>query len=639
MLNAFGSSSDMVSTSYGEEKTYSPETSSVTRLNRSKFSAWRIALRGSASIAAVSAILLLGVENAWAQDITTGMVDVASLGDVSDVRVLADGSVELTLADGSKVVVPGDDVLVSDGVVMVDATVLEGLGVDLAVGTAGVGLQVPLILGALGLAGAGVAVASSGGTDDVAPSFTSEPSASVSENVAAGTSVLDVVATDTDGDALTYFISGGADADLFEIDASTGALSFLASPDFETPGDAGGDNVYDIIVTASDGTNSADQAVAITVTDANDNSPVFTSGATASVEENTTLVVYTAAATDADAGTSLTYSLSGADAGLFTIDANTGEVSFINAPDFENPGDAGANNVYDIVVTASDGTNSTDQSVAITVTDANDNSPVFSSGATASVEENATSVVYTAAATDSDAGTTLTYSLSGTDASLFTIDADTGEVSFINAPDFENPGDAGGDNAYDIIVTASDGTNSTDQTVAITVTDINESSPVITSSATASVEENVTGVVYTAVATDADTAMSLTYSLSGTDASLFTIDADTGEVSFTSSPDFETPGDAGGDNVYDIIVTASDGTNSVDQSVAITVTDVNDNNPVFSSGATASAAENIATVVYTAAATDADAGTTLTYSLSGTCLLYTSPSPRDGLLSRMPSSA
>ena len=66
---------------------------------------------------------------------------------------------------------------------------------------------------------------------------------------------------------------------------------------------------------------------------------------------------------------------------------------------------------------------------------------------------------------------TLVYSLSGTDAALFTIDADTGEVSFIEAPDFEAPGDDGGDNVYDIIVTASDGTNSTNHNVAITVTD------------------------------------------------------------------------------------------------------------------------------------------------------------------------
>ena len=80
--------------------------------------------------------------------------------------------------------------------------------------------------------------------------------------------------------------------------------------------------------------------------------------------------------------------------------------------------------------------------------------PVFTSPATASVAENQTEA-YTATATDEDRGNTLTYSLSGTDAALFTLDPNTGVVSFVAAPDFEAPGDAGGDNVYDIIVTAS----------------------------------------------------------------------------------------------------------------------------------------------------------------------------------------
>ncbi len=168
-------------------------------------------------------------------------------------------------------------------------------------------------------------------------------------------------------------------------------------------------------------------------------------------------------------GDTLVYSLSGTDAALFTIDAATGEVSFIDAPDFEAPGDDGGDNVYDIIVTASDGTNSTDHNVAITVTNENDNIPVFTSPTTANAQENQT-VAYEAAATDAD-GDTLVYSLSGTDAALFTIDANTGEVSFMAAPDFEVPGDDGGDNVYDIIVTASDGTNSRNHNVAITVTD------------------------------------------------------------------------------------------------------------------------------------------------------------------------
>ena len=391
------------------------------------------------------------------------------------------------------------------------------------------------------------------------PVFTSPAAVSVAENQMAA---YEAAATDADGDPLVYSLSG-TDAALFTIDANTGEVSFIAAPDFEMPGDADGDNVYDIIVTAFDGTNRTDHNVAITVTD--DNIPIFTSPAAVSVAENQ-MTAYEAAATDAD-GDTLVYSLSGTDAALFTIDANRGEVSFIAAPDFEMPGDADGDNVYNITVTAFDGTNRTDRDVAITVTNENDNIPVFTSPSAVSVRENRMTA-YEAAATDAD-GDPLIYSLSGTDAALFTINANTGEVSFIAAPDFEMPGDADEDNVYDITVTASDGTNRTNHNVAITVTDNNI--PVFTSPAAASVAEGQSAV-YRATATDGDGDMPR-YSLSGTDAALFRIGSTTGEVRFRVAPDFERPGDADGDNVYDITITASDGTNSANHNVTITVTD------------------------------------------------------------------
>ena len=328
------------------------------------------------------------------------------------------------------------------------------------------------------------------------------------------------------------------------------------------------------------------------------NAPTFTSPATASVAENQ-VAAYEAAATDAD-GDPLRYSLSGTDAALFTIDANTGEVRFMAAPDFEAPGDDDRDNVHDITVTASDGDNSANHNVAITVTNENDNVPAFTSPATASVAENQASA-YGAAAADAD-GDPLRYSLSGTDAALFTIDANTGEVRFRAAPDFEAPGDDDRDNVHDITVTASDGDNSANHNVAITVTNENDNVPAFTSPATASVAENQASA-YAAAATDAD-GDPLVYSLSGTDAALFTIDANTGEVRFRAAPDFEMPGDADRDNVHDITVTASDGANSANHNVAITVTNENDNAPAFTSPATVSVAEN--QVAAYEAATDAD---------------------------------
>ena len=271
---------------------------------------------------------------------------------------------------------------------------------------------------------------------------------------------------------------------------ATGALAFVAAPDFESPADAGGNNVYDVTVQVSDGSNTDTQAIAVTVSDANDNAPVISSnggGASAavSVAENGTAVT-TVTASDADAGATLSYSIvGGADAARFAINAATGALSFVSAPDFESPADAGGNNVYDVTVQVSDGSNTDTQAIAVTVSDANDNAPVISSnggGASAavSVAENGTAVT-TVTASDADAGATLSYSIvGGADAARFAINAATGALSFVSAPDFESPADAGGNNVYDVTVQVSDGSNTDTQAIAVTVTDVNDNAPVIT---------------------------------------------------------------------------------------------------------------------------------------------------------------
>ena len=89
--------------------------------------------------------------------------------------------------------------------------------------------------------------------------------------------------------------------------------------------------------------------------------------AAASILENTTAVT-TVMATDPDTGQTLSYSISGgADAGKFTIGSSTGALSFITAPNFELPTDAGGNNVYDVTVQVSDGHGGIDtQAIAVT---------------------------------------------------------------------------------------------------------------------------------------------------------------------------------------------------------------------------------------------------------------------------------
>ncbi len=102
-----------------------------------------------------------------------------------------------------------------------------------------------------------------------APVITSAATATFAEN-ATGTVYI---ATGTDADAgttLSYALAG-TDAALFNINASSGVLTFKTAPNFEAPADAGVNNVYDITVTASDGVNtSAAKAVAITVTNVNE---------------------------------------------------------------------------------------------------------------------------------------------------------------------------------------------------------------------------------------------------------------------------------------------------------------------------------------------------------------------------------
>ena len=70
--------------------------------------------------------------------------------------------------------------------------------------------------------------------------------------------------------------------------------------------------------------------------------PLFTSGATISVDENNTATGYTAAATDAENNT-VTFSLSGGtDQAKFSIDTSSGVLSFQTAADFETPSDSAA---------------------------------------------------------------------------------------------------------------------------------------------------------------------------------------------------------------------------------------------------------------------------------------------------------
>ena len=98
--------------------------------------------------------------------------------------------------------------------------------------------------------------------------------------------------------------------------------------------------------------------------------------------------------------------------------------------------------------------------------------------------------------------------------------------------------------------------------------------PVFSSPSTATVAENTATDFYQATAADPNNDP-VSFTISGTDAARFTLSS-SGQLRFTSPPNFEAPTDANGDNVYQVVVTASDGRLTTDMALSITVGNVPD---------------------------------------------------------------
>ncbi|MEM5518889.1 hypothetical protein WNY37_18160 [Henriciella sp. AS95] len=134
-----------------------------------------------------------------------------------------------------------------------------GLGICLAV----------LVLSGCG--GSGGGGSSNPSPVNRSPQFTSPASATVEENTAGV--ILTARASDADGDPVRFSISGGADAAAFDLGATSGNLRFSSPPDFESPADSDGNNVYALTLQASDDAGgTASQSVTVTVTDVDESS-------------------------------------------------------------------------------------------------------------------------------------------------------------------------------------------------------------------------------------------------------------------------------------------------------------------------------------------------------------------------------
>nr|WP_275441553.1 cadherin domain-containing protein [Psychrobium sp. MM17-31] len=326
------------------------------------------------------------------------------------------------------------------------------------------------------------------------------------------------------------------------------------------------------------------------------------------------MVGITAFAEDTDTGDTVTYSLSGVNKDLFSIDASSGVIRV--ADGFSTDATS-----LDVIVVATS-TDKSSSSETFTIAINQDVGPLIDENDDANnVAEDAevgSEVGITALAKDANDEDVVTYALSAADqtAGLFAIDATTGVVTVAGSLDHEDASS----HSITVIATSADGSTSSDS-FTINVTDVNEAISELKddNDDANTVAENAaagTTVGITALATDQDD--SVTYALSAADqaAGLFAIDATTGVVTVKGSFDHE---DASSHSIT-VIATSADGSTSSD-SFTINVTDVNeaiselkDDNDDANTVAENAAAGT--TVGITALATDQDEDDSVTYALS-----------------------
>jgi len=217
--------------------------------------------------------------------------------------------------------------------------------------------------------------------------------------------------------------------------------------------------------------------------------------------------------------------------------------------------DYNGTDTFSYTITQGDKTSSAD--VAITIEAVND-APTIDTASTIQAAENQTAVA-TISVSDVDEDD-LTLTLSGTDAG--SLDLSTENVlTFKEAPDFETK------SSYSITLSLTDGAETVTKDVTISITNVNDIAPVITSNSAFTADENQTAIG-SVVATDAD-GDDLIFSLGGTNASSFNISS-TGVMTFKTNPDYETK------SSYEITVSVSDGTNTVAQDISIEINNINE---------------------------------------------------------------
>ena len=380
--------------------------------------------------------------------------------------------------------------------------------------------------------------------------------------------VANYMAKDPEGTGIEWTVLV-ADAAHFKVtqEAEETTLAFKKAPDFETPtgGTDTDSNIYSVMLTAAvvdaeeaDSISGADivddemdtVSIMVGVTDVEED-PVFSEDSdTLTVKEHTKTddniavddyihrnVGSPVTAKDSDGIIHLTYSLSGTDAGYFTIVPATGQIKTTKKLDYE------MKNSFSVVVTATDPTDRKDTiNIAIEVDDVAEAPDIVPDGVTVSGEsdvdynENDTVAVGTYTVEGPEAASPR-WTREGPDASHFMLDG-TGTstmLKFRSAPDFEMPrGRALSDtntNTYMVTVMASAGGETDMVEVTITVDNVEEDGTVTLNPSRPSV-----GTEITATLEDDDIVSSESWQWASSDAMDGTFTNISGATSATYTP-------------------------------------------------------------------------------------------------------
>ncbi len=407
-------------------------------------------------------------------------------------------------------------------------------------------------------------------------------------------SVATFTATDAEGDSVTWSLAGD-DAAPFDIDPHSGELMFSAPPDFEMPADTDADNVYEIIVEASDSESTSAHEVAVTVADVDEPVTITSDSGSfaASYVEHDTAAVASFTAEDPERAT-IRWSLGGIDGARFEI-SGQGVLSFVRLPDFEHPADDDADNEYLVQVRARAGA-SEPVTADVAVDVANADEP---GAAVLSSPQPQTDTPLVAEVADPDGVPTVqswTWQRSLDRVIWNTV---TGASSDSYTPD---PADEG----HYLQAEAAYHDTTGNRTAVIESVYPTRAAPAAPNSApsfsaaTASrtVAENsapgtAVGAPVQASDSDPGDASRLAYTLSGTDAALFSIDTRTGLIRVGAGAvfDFETPV-----RTYSVTVTAADPSRASDD-IAVTVNISEVNEPPDAADDTAATAEDASVTI------------------------------------------